>query len=103
MSVGQNAENFFQCDNKGCYPTMPITLALTNPNSFPTTFTANIAVEIPQPKATGQFTIDFIGTDQTHNNVVVGTLALTQTCTSDNDCPPGSYCQMDTTPPWQCH
>lgn len=104
--VSQGNDAFYKCNNKGCDPSQPVALVVDPINTSPANFTLTLNFTLPLPQKTGLFTVDFVGQDQDHYPyVIVGTVSLQGTCTSDKDCPTGSYCMNGpgSYPPYNCH
>jgi hypothetical protein len=119
--VASGSFAYFHCDNKGCDPTQPMALALTNPNQVPTTYKANFQFQMPYKQKTGQMKLVFWGQDQDHFpydfsvtiqfNYTASAMTLGEAvtggsktqCKSDSDCP-SSYCMKDDSkkPPYTC-
>mmetsp|Transcript_59692 Transcript_59692/g.144193 ORF Transcript_59692/g.144193 Transcript_59692/m.144193 type:complete len:480 (-) Transcript_59692:454-1893(-) len=68
--IAQGFKDYFECDNKGCDPTNPISLTLKDPTDANTEFTAQLDFVMPAFVSDGVppgiFTISFFGTDQDH-------------------------------------
>lgn len=78
--IAQGFKDYFECDNKGCDPTNPISLTLKDPTDPNSEFTAQLDFVMPAFQtsgvAPGVFTLSFFGTDQDHTpydfNVEIG-------------------------------
>lgn len=57
---------YFVCDNKGCDPTEPMALSLSDPGAVPTTFKMKASFNLPAAYKTGNFRAVMWGVDQDH-------------------------------------
>jgi hypothetical protein len=62
--IASGNANYFECNNKGCDTSKPIALALADPTSAYSTYTATLVFPVPTPTLTGRYNAVVWGVDQ---------------------------------------
>eukprot|EP00500_Bicosoecida_sp_ms1_P001741 CAMPEP_0203815018 /NCGR_PEP_ID=MMETSP0115-20131106/7420_1 /ASSEMBLY_ACC=CAM_ASM_000227 /TAXON_ID=33651 /ORGANISM="Bicosoecid sp, Strain ms1" /LENGTH=168 /DNA_ID=CAMNT_0050723907 /DNA_START=36 /DNA_END=542 /DNA_ORIENTATION=+ len=67
--ISQSSQPYFQCDNKGCDPTTPVSLFLSDPFSVPTNYQLKFDVTLPAGSADKPKSFHMVmwGSDQDHS------------------------------------